>query len=94
MPRLRQDLALADTACPICGEACKLLLPITGGNYAFSCIVHHDFEVTAPEDMRWFWSFYGVGKPPRGLGRGRGVRPPSRRGKAAEAAAAAQFESQ
>jgi hypothetical protein len=37
---------LADTACPICGEACKLLLPITGGNYAFSCIIHHDFEVT------------------------------------------------
>jgi hypothetical protein len=37
---------LADTACPICGEACKLLLPITAGNYAFSCIIHHDFEVT------------------------------------------------
>jgi hypothetical protein len=37
---------LADTACPICGEACKLLPPITAGNYAFSCIVHHDFEVT------------------------------------------------
>jgi hypothetical protein len=37
---------LADTACPICGEACKLLLPIAAGNYAFSCIIHHDFEVT------------------------------------------------
>jgi hypothetical protein len=37
---------LADTACPICGEGCKLLLPITAGNYAFSCIIHHDFEVT------------------------------------------------
>jgi hypothetical protein len=46
MPRLRQDLALADSACPICGEACKLLLPTTAGNYAFSCIIHHDFEVT------------------------------------------------
>jgi len=37
---------LADTACPICGEACKLLLPIAAGNYSFSCIIHHDFEVT------------------------------------------------
>ena len=37
---------LADTTCPICGEACKLLLPIAAGNYAFSCIIHHDFEVT------------------------------------------------
>jgi hypothetical protein len=27
-------------------EACKALPPITAGNYAFSCIVHHDFEVT------------------------------------------------
>jgi hypothetical protein len=41
-----EALMLADTACPICGEACKLLLPITAGNYAFSCIIHRDFEVT------------------------------------------------
>jgi hypothetical protein len=37
---------LADTVCPICGEACKVLLPETAGNLAFTCIVHHDFEVT------------------------------------------------
>jgi hypothetical protein len=41
-----EALMLADTACPICGDACKLLLPITAGDYAFSCIIHHDFEVT------------------------------------------------
>jgi hypothetical protein len=41
-----EALMLADTACPICGEGCKLLLPITASNYAFSCIIHHDFEVT------------------------------------------------
>jgi hypothetical protein len=37
---------MAGTACPICGEACKVLLPETAGNYAFACVVHHDFEVT------------------------------------------------
>jgi hypothetical protein len=37
---------MADTTCPICGEACKVLLPETAGNHAFACVVHHDFEVT------------------------------------------------
>jgi hypothetical protein len=53
---------LADTACPICGDACKLLLPITAGDYAFSCIIHHDFEVTkAGMEQNWAWC---AGKPP------------------------------
>jgi hypothetical protein len=37
---------MADTTCPICEEACKVLLPETAGNHAFACVVHHDFEVT------------------------------------------------
>jgi hypothetical protein len=37
---------LAETKCPICGEACQGLLPETVGSYAVTCPVHHEFEVT------------------------------------------------
>ena len=29
---------LANTVCPICGDACKVPLPETAGNYAFTCV--------------------------------------------------------
>ena len=32
---------LANTVCPICGDACKVPLPETAGNYAFTCVWVH-----------------------------------------------------